>query len=60
MLKIIEKQLESDLAYRFQYLAEFMGFGADDTAAIHEAAPIIAPLVPTGGFRICWDIDGNG
>ena len=47
MIRIDEPRLESDLAYRFQYLAEFMGFGTDDIAVIHGAAPAIAPLVPT-------------
>ncbi len=46
MLAVDEPRLESDLAYRFQYLTEFMGFGADDIAAIHGAAPLLAPLVP--------------
>jgi hypothetical protein len=44
--QIDEARLESDLGYRFGYLAEFMGFGADDAAAIHAAAPALAPLVP--------------
>jgi hypothetical protein len=47
MIRINEQRLESDLAYRFQYLTEFMGFGEEDVAAIHGAAPAIAPLVPT-------------
>src|SRR4051812_43808106 len=46
MSQIDEGRLESDLGYRFGYLAEFMGFGADDVAAIHAAAPALAPLVP--------------
>ena len=46
MKHIDEPRLESDLGYRFGYLAEFMGFGADDVAAIHAAAPALAPLVP--------------
>jgi len=46
MKHINEPRLESDLGYRFQYLIEFMGFGAEDIAAIHGAAPAIAPLVP--------------
>ena len=46
MKKIDEARLESDLAYRFQYLADFMGFGADDIKVIHGAAPLLAPLVP--------------
>ncbi|MDA7977531.1 MAG: protoglobin family protein [Pirellulales bacterium] len=44
---IDEQRLESDLAYRFEYLADFMGFGEDDIAAIHGAASGLAPLVPT-------------
>lgn len=47
MQQINEARLESDLAYRFQYLAEFMGFGPEDIAAIHAVAPALAPLVPT-------------
>lgn len=45
-MKIIdEPRLEADLGYRFHYLAEFMGFGEDDIAAIHAAAPLLAPRV---------------
>jgi hypothetical protein len=47
VIHINEQRLESDLSYRFQYLVEFMGFGDEDVAAIHGAAPVIAPLVPT-------------
>lgn len=47
MKRIDEPRLETDLAYRFEYLVEFMGFGADDVAAVHGAAAAIAPLVPT-------------
>lgn len=47
MKHINEKRLESDLAYRFQYLAEFVGFGEDEIVAIHAAAAAIAPLVPS-------------
>lgn len=47
MKHIEENRLESDLAYRFGYLTEFMGFTADDIAAIHGAAGLLAPLVPT-------------
>ena len=46
MKHIDESRLESDLGYRFGYVAEFMGFGADDVAAIHAAAAHLAPLVP--------------
>lgn len=47
MQHIDETRLESDLDYRFAYLAGFMGFGSDDIAAIHGAAAHLAPLVPT-------------
>lgn len=47
MRHIDEGRLESDLGYRFEYLAEFMGFSTEDVAAIHGAAPLLAPLVPT-------------
>ena len=47
MIHINESRLESDLAYRFQYLAEFMGFGEEDVQVLHGAAGAIAPLVPT-------------
>jgi hypothetical protein len=46
MRHIDEARLEADLAYRFAYLAEFMGFGEQDVEAIHGAAPALAPLVP--------------
>ncbi|MBI3875938.1 MAG: protoglobin family protein [Verrucomicrobia bacterium] len=47
MKKIDETRLETDLGYRFQYLADFMGFGAEDIKIIHAAAPLLAPLVPS-------------
>src|SRR6478752_931750 len=46
MQRIDESRLESDLAYRFDYLVEFIGFDEEDVAAIHAAAPAIAPRVP--------------
>jgi hypothetical protein len=46
MIRVDEPRLESDLAYRFSYVFEFMGFGADDVAAIHAVAPALAPVVP--------------
>jgi hypothetical protein len=46
MNRIDEPRLETDLAYRFGYLSEFMGFGAADIAAIHGSAAALAPLVP--------------
>jgi hypothetical protein len=47
MRQIDEERLEVDLAYRFGYLAEFVGFDDGDVSAIHDAAPALAPLVPT-------------
>ena len=47
MRAIDEARLETDTSYRFDYLAEFMGFDADDIATIHGAATLVAPLVPT-------------
>jgi hypothetical protein len=46
MKRINEARLESDLGYRFEYLAEFIGFGPADVAAIHAAAPLLAARVP--------------
>ncbi len=46
MIHINEQRLESDVSYRFQYTSGFMGFGAEDVATIHAAAPILAPVVP--------------
>lgn len=46
-MKLIEEsRLESDLGYRFGYLAEFMQFTPEDIATIHESAAHLAPLVP--------------
>lgn len=47
-MKIVdEERLESDLKYRFKYVANFIGFTDEDVAAIHAAAPLLAPAVPT-------------
>lgn len=46
MKHIDENRLESDLAYRFEYVSQFMGFSAEDIQAIHAAAEHLAPLVP--------------
>jgi hypothetical protein len=43
---IDEPRLEKDLGYRFNYVADFIGFGPEDVAVIHAAAPVLAPLVP--------------
>jgi hypothetical protein len=46
LVQVDEPRLESDVAYRFGYVSEFMGFGSADVEAIHAAAPQLAPLVP--------------
>lgn len=46
MKTIDEDRLDSDLDYRFGYLADFMEFSEADIAAIHDAAPLLAPIVP--------------
>ena len=44
--RIDERRLEKDLGYRFGYLTEFMGFGTEDIAVIHDMAAHLAPAVP--------------
>lgn len=45
MRNIDEQRLESDLQYRYEYVAEFIRFDSDDVAAIHAVAARIIPLV---------------
>lgn len=45
--EIDEEQLESNAAYRFEYLAEFIGFTSDDAAAVQASGPYLGPLIPT-------------
>ncbi|MFO0904786.1 MAG: protoglobin family protein [Pirellulales bacterium] len=42
MRAIDEPRLETDTAYRYEYLCEFIGFGPADAAAIHGAAGVLA------------------
>jgi hypothetical protein len=46
MQHVDEARLESDLGYRFGYVSTFIGLSEGDVAAIHGAAPLLAPLVP--------------
>lgn len=46
MQVIDEAKLETDLDYRFRYLADFIGFGPDDQAAIQMAAMYLGPMIP--------------
>ena len=45
MQHIDEAKLESDPQYRYQYLADFIGFGPDDVKLIQAAAPQIGPRI---------------
>ncbi|MBL4885367.1 MAG: protoglobin family protein [Planctomycetaceae bacterium] len=46
-MKVIdESQLEEDPVYRYQYLAEFIGFGDEDVAAIRSVIGQFAPKIP--------------
>ncbi len=46
MKAIDEGRLEQDIHYRYNYLCEFVSFGADDIAAIRGAIAQFAPRVP--------------
>ena len=51
MQHIDEQRLETDLEYRFGFLAEFIGFGEQDIHAVHGAAEHLAPLSPIDDIR---------
>ncbi|MEK6234485.1 MAG: protoglobin family protein [Planctomycetales bacterium] len=46
MKRVDEQALETNAPERYRYLREFIGFDASDEAAIHAAAPHLAPLIP--------------
>lgn len=46
MQTIDEPRLEADAQYRYEYLAEFIGFGPDDVALIQRSAPHLGPRIP--------------
>lgn len=46
MKNIDEAKLESDTAYRFGYVTEFIGITGEDLDTIHASAGALAPLVP--------------
>lgn len=41
MKHIDETRLETDLGYRVGYVTEFMGFDAEDIAALHASAAVL-------------------
>ncbi|MBC8289726.1 MAG: protoglobin family protein [Planctomycetes bacterium] len=45
MKTIDEARLESDSQYRYDYLAEFIGFSSDDVALIQRSAPHLGPRI---------------
>ncbi|MEZ6061363.1 MAG: protoglobin family protein [Planctomycetaceae bacterium] len=45
MQTIDETRLQTDVQYRYEYLAEFIGFGPDDVALIQGFAPHIGPRI---------------
>ncbi len=45
MQQIDEQRLETDLQYRYDYLAEFIGFRHDDVSLIQAAAPHLGPRI---------------
>ncbi len=45
MQAIDESRLETDLQYRYEFLAEFIGFGSDDVGLIQAFAPHLGPRI---------------
>ena len=45
MQAIDEKKLEEDPQFRYEFLAEFIGFGPEDAAAIQAFAPHLGPRI---------------
>lgn len=46
MQQIDEQKLESDAVYRFQYLADFIGFTSADASAVQSVAMFLGPMIP--------------
>ena len=46
MQTIDEPRLEADSQYRYEYLAEFIGFGPDDVGLIQRSAQHLGPRIP--------------
>lgn len=47
MKHIDETELENDVNRRYQFVAEFIGFGEEDVKLIHSAAGYLVPLIPS-------------
>ncbi len=46
MQQIDEQRLETDPVFRFQYLADFIGFTSSDAAAVQATAMFLGPMIP--------------
>lgn len=46
MQTLDETKLETDLQYRYEFLAEFIGFTAEDAKTIQSFAPHLGPKIP--------------
>ena len=46
MQQIDERRLETDPAFRFGYLAGFIGFTGEDAQAIQACGPYLGPMIP--------------
>ncbi|MBP90621.1 MAG: hypothetical protein CMJ64_28580 [Planctomycetaceae bacterium] len=46
MQQIDEVRLETDLQYRYDYLADFIGFGPEEVSLIQASAPHLGPRIP--------------
>lgn len=46
MKAVDESRLDSDLAYRHEFVCEFVGFTPEDVAAIHGVTPYLAGRIP--------------
>lgn len=46
MQTIDEQRLETDLAYRFRFVADFIGFTKEDATALQAAAMFLGPMIP--------------
>lgn len=46
MKEIDETKLETDMAYRFEFLSEFIGFTSEDAATVQASGPYVGPLIP--------------
>ena len=46
MQSIDETRLETDAQYRYEFLANFIGFGPDDVRQIQSSAPHLGPRIP--------------